>query len=153
MAEKTKETRKTWVAIALGVVAALALFGLLWWSYDAFVPNRVQQNPNIADVTLPPDEGKLYDPASPVAAVHYQQASLVPSGPAVELPQDQVEVVGLSDEGYMLYSAFPTGVPGDARNWPEGGGGGTAPDAVPQAEAGLYLRTVDGRYLPLVEKR
>lgn len=98
----------------------------------------------------------LYDPAKrQVEAVNYKGTKLALSGPAVAMADGRMAEVGLTDEGYLIFA--DTQAPGDRNaGWPVGGGGGEgtndiAPPGVPQAEHPVYLKTVDGKFINLVQ--
>jgi hypothetical protein len=79
----------------------------------------------------------LYDPARPVASLAFENASWVPQGAPVAMPEARLQPVGRSSDGYLLYARRELG----------GGGGAGARTAAP-----LYLKTRDGRYQPLFRR-
>lgn len=98
----------------------------------------------------------LYDPAErKLDVVRYQGTQLALSGPAVSMPDGRMAEIGVTDEGYLIFA--DTESEGDRNaGWPVGGGGGEGqddigPPGVPQAEHPVYLKTVDGKFINLVQ--
>lgn len=150
--DRTPSTAKTLLLAALVGVGLLAAFfiGL----NRPFMASR--EEVPIAEQRQELWGTELYDPAKkPVDAVYYQGTRLALSGPAVSLPEGRMAEIGLTDEGYLIFA--DTQAPGDRQQgWPVGGGGGEGqadigPPGVPQAEHPVYLKTVDGTFINLVQ--
>lgn len=93
-------------------------------------------------------QGGLYNPNSPVAAVTYEGERWVVRGQAVDYPESQMTRVGQSPEGYDLYANTEQGYEQGAG----GGGGEITPGTEPMAYGRVYLKTTDGRYVPLFKE-
>ncbi len=114
-----------WALIAAAVVLLFfALFG--WWG---------RQN----------QQAGLYD-AERREAVTYEGQAWIPAGNAVTFPEDQMVVVGQSEQGHTLYA-------NRAQGYKEGGGAGQiTPDTAPKSYDRIYVKTTDGQYVPLFQQ-
>ena len=148
-----RRRKQRWL-VAAGLIAA-ALSILLVYGWQLIMPAR-QDTPPAGQVQ--PLTGKYYDPANPAAKVVTQDTNvaLAPKGAPEALPAAEMVVVGISQEGYIIYS-HPREGNEVSPAYPYGGGGGGAAGsaddagrAVPGAPGPLYLKTVDGQFVPLI---
>lgn len=149
--DDSKQKRRQLYRLGLLGVALVTLGSLAWsvWGQPGMLGSSVDYT---EQVQIPPETAKLYDPAAPPQDLHYQGTRFVPMGPAVDLPPEEVGIVGTTAENYRIYGHFARG---DGKARPEdfvgGGGGRGGPAAIPQAEGPVFLKTVDGKYIPLIQ--
>lgn len=135
------QTTPTWKVVAIASLLFAGTLILSIWGPYWLWPERNETTIGEREQSLAPGTG-LYDPARPVDHVTYRQARFAvhDQSPPLALPENQMVEVDMTEEGYLLYSRF------------QGGGGGEGPDAVPQAEGPIFLKTVDGRFVPLTQE-
>lgn len=152
--DKTPSLAKTLFLATLVGIGLLAVFfiGLNRPFMDS------KENVSINDQRIGLQGTRLYDPSvKRLDEVHYQGTELALSGPAVAMADGRMAEIGLTDEGLLIYQ--DTQAPGERNpNWPVGGGGGEGtedigPPGVPQAEYPVYLKTVDGKFINLVQMK
>lgn len=87
----------------------------------------------------------LYDTSPVGMSVTYQEHQFAPSGPTVRIDDDRMVAVDYTDQGKMVYTTKAA---------LEGGGGGRPErGANPTDYGNLYLRTAEGTYQPLIQKK
>lgn len=87
----------------------------------------------------------MYDTSHPVASVSFHDKVWVPQGQAVKMDDNRMVAVQYTDQGLMVYTT---------KKGLEGGGGGRPETGAPPQDYGnLYLRTREGLYQPLVQKK
>lgn len=152
MAEDFEKRKKTWLGlgVVLTVLVAIGLLAVSVIGPPDWLGNRGEFS---REVQMPPGTVQPYDPSRPVESISYMGARFEPSGEAVPAPDEEFVIVGLSDDDqYAIYGRQVGEQSGSVspRDFEGGGGGVEGPPGVPHAEGGVFLRTADGRYQPLI---
>ena len=118
---------RPWLYLAVVLTTALLIGLVAWWTRGH------------------PDEvAGRFDPMADVTRVRYGEATYLTQTEILRLPDAGMMAVGTTAEGFTVY--VQRAEPGHAG----GGGGAIAPPAGSFTRGPAYLKTVDGRFVPLV---
>ena len=136
-------------AVGFGMLA-VGGFWLLFGAVTVAIMHPVL-TATIAQQLPPPDpNGRAIDASQPIDHVTYGHFAFVPLGRPVTLDNAKIGFLGQTSEGYGLWTEKPAG---GAKVRIGGGGGPSVPRALPDATGPVYLRTSDGRWWQVIQRK